>query len=89
MKIPYSTEELRSSPQFKGTPNEHVLPGCFVFQFINGIGQIQNLPIELSPEREGQMVLFPSTLSHYVYPFHGTDEPRISLSGNLFFKDIF
>ena len=88
MKIPYSTEELRNSPQFKGTPREQVLPGCFAFQYIDGIGEIQNLPFELSSNREGHMLLFPSALRHCVYPFHGTDEPRISLSGNLFFKDM-
>ena len=88
LKIPYSTEELRSSPQFNGTPREQVLPGCFAFQFLNGIGELQNLPFDLSAEKEGHMILFPSALRHCVYPFHGTDEPRVSLSGNLFFKEM-
>ena len=89
MKIPYSTEELRNAPQFKGTPKEHVLPGCFVFQFVNGIGQIQNLPIELSPEREGHMVLFPSTLSHCVYPSMAQMNPGFHCPATYFSKTCF
>ena len=39
--------------------------------------------IEMDPEMEGCMVMFPSKLPHQVHPFYGTDEPRISIAGNL------
>jgi len=29
------------------------------------------------------MVFFPARLRHCVYPFYKTDEPRISIAGNL------
>ena len=37
----------------------------------------------LSPAFEGFMAFFPAALRHSVYPFYGTDQPRISIAGNL------
>ena len=31
------------------------------------------------------MVFFPAALMHSVHPFYGTDEPRISIAGNLWY----
>ena len=39
--------------------------------------------ISLSPEDEGRMLFFPSWLVHQVFPFHGTEEDRITISGNV------
>ena len=38
---------------------------------------------QLSPEDEGRMLFFPSTLQHQVYPFYGTDEERITINGTI------
>ena len=35
------------------------------------------------PKFEGYMILFPARLRHCVYPFYETNEPRISIAGNL------
>jgi hypothetical protein len=37
----------------------------------------------MSPENEGRMLFFPATLQHQVYPFYGTEEERITISGNI------
>ena len=41
----------------------------------------------LCPEDEGRMLFFPATLKHQVYPFYGTEEERITISGNIIFAD--
>ena len=37
----------------------------------------------LSEKNEGTMLLFPSNLTHSVFPFYKSDEDRISISGNI------
>ena len=37
----------------------------------------------LSPEDEGKMLFFPAKLMHQVYPFYGTEEERVTISGNI------
>ena len=37
----------------------------------------------MSPELEGTMVFFPSSMFHQVYPFYDCEEDRISISGNI------
>ena len=39
----------------------------------------------LSSEDEGRMLFFPASLQHQVYPFYGTEEERITISGNIDF----
>ena len=41
----------------------------------------------LSPEDEGRILFFPAWLSHLVYPFYGTEEERITISGNICLYD--
>jgi len=54
--------------------------GTFPFSHMGGIGTIEIL---LSPEDEGRMLFFPAWLSHQVFPFYGTEEERITISGNI------
>ena len=42
-----------------------------------------NRAYKLSKDYEGTMLFFPARLRHCVYPFYGTDKPRISIAGNL------
>ena len=42
--------------------------------------------IKLSPEKNGYCCLFPSDLSHQVYPFYTSDKDRISISGNIMYR---
>ena len=36
---------------------------------------------------EGFMCLFPATTIHQVFPFYNCEDDRISISGNLYFKE--
>jgi hypothetical protein len=61
--------------------------GCFEIQYQNILGERANHRILLDKNSEGRFVLFPSILSHCVYPFFDNDELRISISGNLCFDN--
>ena len=43
--------------------------------------------IPLSPEDEGRILFFPAWLKHQVFPFYGTEEERITISGNISLYD--
>ena len=60
----------------------------FQFTYNNILGGTVEYPIFMSPEMEGTIMLFPSTLHHQVYPFYNTEEPRISISGNLLWSVV-
>ena len=60
----------------------------FQFTYTDILGNTIEYPIFMSPEMEGTLMLFPSTLHHQVYPFYNTEEPRISISGNLLWNVV-
>ena len=56
----------------------------FQFILVNGnAGQIATVEFPLSSEDEGRMLFFPAGMMHQVFPFYGTDEERITISGNI------
>tara|TARA_B100001250_G_C19666970_1_gene729701 strand:- start:283 stop:942 length:660 start_codon:yes stop_codon:yes gene_type:complete len=59
----------------------------FQFTYSNILGHVTELPIFMDPEMEGNMLVFPSSLHHQVYPFYNTDEARISIAGNLLWNN--
>lgn len=61
--------------------------GCFEFQYQNILGHMSNQRQLLTKTDEGRFILFPSKLSHCVYPFFDNDELRISISGNVVFDN--
>jgi hypothetical protein len=69
----------------KNSNNEFA--GCFELQYQNILGARANHQILLNKNSEGRFVLFPSMLSHCVYPFFDNDELRISISGNICFDN--
>ena len=83
LKIPYDWEDQKKLPQYIELIDENVKAGCFDFEYNDSLGRILNLRYKLSPIFEGTMVFFPAKLRHCVYPFFKTDEPRISIAGNL------
>ena len=89
MKIPYDWEIQKDLPQFKGTKIQDRKVGCFEFEYIDMIGGLRNFAYRLSPGFEGQMVFFPASLRHSVYPFFTLpgeeDGCRISIAGNLWY----
>ena len=83
MKIPYTWAEQIKLPQFKELKHNDIKAGNFEFEYTDTLGDVLSNGFQLSPKLEGMMVFFPSRLRHCVYPFYGTDEPRISIAGNL------
>ena len=84
MKIPYSCKEQRKIKLVQGMKEEDKKAGIFEFEYINMLGEISTFPYYMEPELEGTMLFFPAGLRHCVYPFYECDEPRISISGNLY-----
>ena len=66
--------------------NNHKFSSCFEMQYQNILGSRDNYLIQLDKNSEGKFLLFPSMLSHCVYPFFDSDEIRISISGNISFN---
>ncbi|WP_269625266.1 putative 2OG-Fe(II) oxygenase [Prochlorococcus marinus] len=83
LKIPYGWLDLKKLPQYNDMNDDDIKAGCFEFEYNDSLGGVQNYSYRLSPELEGVMVFFPAKLRHCVYPFYETDEPRISIAGNL------
>ena len=80
MKIPTHWKEQHELPWLKGVMH----PCASDFQFLmveDKKMHIQNIP--LSPEDEGRILFFPAWLYHQVFPFYGTEEERITISGNI------
>ena len=79
VKIPYEVEnELDESGKNYSS--------CFEFTYNNIIGTIATDKLLIRKEHEGTILMFPSKLQHCVYPFYSSDDVRISISGNIFFK---
>ena len=86
LQIPYNWEGQTQLPLFNGTKKNDVMAGNFVFEFTDMFGRILAETFRLGPYSEGTMVFFPARLRHAVYPFYNTDQPRISISGNITLK---
>ena len=82
MKIPTRYQDQHNLPFHSNAASD------FQFTYTNILGHTVEYPIHMNPEREGLMMLFPSTLHHQVYPFYNTEEPRISIAGNLLWNVI-
>jgi len=85
LEIPYTIEEEKKN--ISGINSSMNVPGHFYFAYtcpvnISGI-TVDTLPIDKT--WEGKTALFPSSLSHGVYPFYSSDKYRISVSGNFMF----
>ena len=81
MKIPTHCKEQYALPNSL----HGFRPSASDFQFIwsDVIPNVRTTNISLNPEDEGRMLFFPSWLKHQVFPFYGTEEERITISGNL------
>ena len=85
MKIPTHWKEQHALPWLKKITGSTASD----FQFLMGYGNgcVQEFPVPLSPEDEGRMLFFPAWLTHQVFPFYGTEEERVTISGNIFLKN--
>jgi len=84
VKIPTHWEEQHALP-FSVNSNSPVASD-FVFVRSEKDSELcENTNFSMSPEDEGRMLFFPAWLKHMVYPFYGTEEERITISGNIDF----
>jgi hypothetical protein len=81
MKIPYDEQEEINYKKLK----DHQELYSFEFTYTNILGKVSTTPIRATKEIEGYLIMFPSTLTHCVYPFYSSDDTRISISGNIKF----
>lgn len=84
-KIPYlSRDEFKLGP---GKNNKFKSNGAFSFVYNSDNNEILTKIIPCDESDEGKLLIFPSSLSHCVYPFYTSDEERITLSGNFYKKN--
>lgn len=81
VKMPYTLEDERKNWKYV----EDSRAGCFAFQYLDCLGDFVT---DVQDSVEGGLVFFPSTLTHTVFPFYTSDEYRVSVSGNLFLKEV-
>jgi len=81
MEIPssYKKEKQLKFAKDSNSPN----PNTFEFVYTNIFGRIRVEKFNLEPKDKGTILLFPSYLSHQVYPFYLSNKKRISISGNI------
>jgi len=58
--------------------------GQLEFTYTDILGRTQGATMGVNKHSIGETMMFPSLLRHCVYPFFGSDETRISVSGNVF-----
>ena len=85
MKIPTEFQDQYDIPfvEESNTP----MASDFQFLYTDIGGQIQGHRIQMGSHMEGFMCLFPATTIHQVFPFYNCEDDRISISGNLYFKE--
>jgi hypothetical protein len=81
VQIPYELKEELVIPncQYSNTPTNSL----FSFVYTNVFGEVINNIISVDKYYEGTIIMFNSNLKHLVYPFHTSNDYRISISGNL------
>tara|TARA_R100000152_G_C6702543_1_gene131765 strand:- start:63 stop:761 length:699 start_codon:yes stop_codon:yes gene_type:complete len=80
LKIPYNIMDEHMQPFLKGVKPIDRRAGLFAFTVRDMLGDLSSYNYE--PE-EGVMLFFPARLEHCVYPFYTSDEPRITIAGNI------
>jgi hypothetical protein len=84
LKIPFDIEEELNYANSKNAVTRR--NSTFAFQYTDILGASSDYIIPVDKTYEGKMIFFPAKLWHCVCPFYTSDEERISVSGNLFFK---
>lgn len=78
VKVPYDIKEEKELYR-----DARSLDGVCNFSFVYMTDTITTYPIDVDKSYEWEIVLFPSWRAHTVTPFMTSDEPRISIAGNL------
>jgi len=81
LKVPYDWENEKQLDIVKDS-NSLDKVGNFVFVWADD-SKLESHVIFMNEHIEGHMAVFPSWLSHMVYPFYTSDDARVSISGNV------
>lgn len=84
LQLPYTFEDEFNSEFLSGSNTKKA--GVFEFVYKPVLEDIKVLPLNIDNNIQGYFCLFPSKLSHTVYPFFTSDNYRITLSGNISFS---
>ena len=88
MDIPYHWKDEAKLPFARSNNAYRPSGGNFAFIHPTCIDRsVTDYIIKMSPEMNGYCCFFPSDLCHQVYPFYTSDKDRISISGNITFKE--
>ena len=86
MRIPTHWKEQHALPMSANSG----APSASNFQFVwsaKNTEYVETTNFTLSSQDEGRMLFFPAWLRHQVFPFYGTEEERITISGNIIFQE--
>jgi hypothetical protein len=81
LKIPYELAD--EDARFPGVKDHDKRASRFEFVFQDSLGRTRSQPVDVDKSMEGVMCLFPAAMYHTVYPFYTSDEPRITMAGNI------
>ena len=84
-QIPFHKENELKYGAGKGIHPKANVNGEFVFVYSEG-SKIKFEMLGIDKSMEGYMAIFPSNLSHQVYPFYTSDDYRITISGNIYMQ---
>jgi hypothetical protein len=84
-KIPYLQSDENKASHQKLEGKSYNGSFCFVYPNpINNLSQpIIQYDLNMDKSQEGHIIIFPASLNHIVYPFYTSDEPRITIAGNI------
>ena len=82
MKIPTNYKEQKELAIAKNSSSDLKISN-FSFLYNDISGKLREHIYPMSKNREGEILFFPSLLTHQVYPFYKDDNERISIAGNL------
>jgi hypothetical protein len=91
IKIPYDEKKEKNYKKVNVDVSNLTYPTgigkfcSFSFSYTNILGEICQQSYEITKKTEGSILMFPSKLTHCVYPFYTSDDDRISISGNVIF----
>jgi len=85
LSIPYSIENEDKEKNCLFSAQKSNSRFQFIFSRLNGT--IHSHFIDIDKSWEGKIIMFPGYLMHVVYPFYTSDEPRISVAGNITLTD--
>ena len=83
MKIPTISKDQNNKDFLRDVNNS--VASDFEMSYIDTSGVITSYIYKMNPDMEGNMLFFPSSFRHGVYPFYDCNEDRISISGNLYY----